>query len=193
MQFLKEEFIVDTGLMKLIMEQEKRVIDDMPIVYIDIIATEIKSYIYDPEHKFNKISEFVISFVKLIERTDNTVTFKAGIKLLSKLLQNSINSFEDMKTLKESIKVIFKRDPQFKYIYNERILNEVREGIHKILVDDCIDLFFDDTILYDSTEFYPNGMPPVDPWNPDKQPKVIKKGDKYVCYTNDTSGKSFNI
>ena len=59
------------------------------------------------------------------------------------------------------------------------------------MVDDCIDLFFKNTLLDDSIEFYSTGMPPVDPWNPKQQPDITKKGDKY--YANNTSGKSFNI
>ena len=194
MQFLKEELQVNEGLKNLIMEQERRDPDNITITDIDIIATEIKSYIYNHACKFSNINEFVISFIKLIERTDDIEIFKAGIKLLSKLLQNSINSFEDIKVLKESIEEVFKKNSKNTYscnpynpnIYSRQMLDEVNKNIRKILVDDCIDLFFKNTLLDD----YTSGDIFSDIWNSQEQ-NITKKGDKY--YANNTSGKSFNI
>lgn len=191
MQFLKEEIIVGEGFKDLIMRKEKNAFNNITLADTDIISTEIKSYIYDDEYELSKLSKFVISFIKLIERRDDVELFKAGLKLLSKLLQNSINSFEDIKVLKESIEEVFKKDNFNLNSYNRKILNDVNENIRKIMVDDCIDLFFKNTLLDDSIEFYLTGMPPVDPWNPKQQPDATKKGDKY--YANNTSGKSFNI
>ena len=191
MQFLKEEIIVGEGFKDLIMRKEKNAFNNITLADTDIISTEIKSYIYDDEYELSKLSKFVISFIKLIERRDDVELFKAGLKLLSKLLQNSINSFEDIKVLKESIEEVFKKDNFNLNSYNRKILDDVNENIRKIMVDDCIDLFFKNTLLDDSIEFYSTGMPPVDPWNPKQQPDITKKGDKY--YANNTSGKSFNI
>ena len=191
MQFLKEEIIVGEGFKDLIMRKEKNAFNNITLADTDIISTEIKSYIYDDEYELSKLSKFVISFIKLIERRDDVELFKAGLKLLSKLLQNSINSFEDIKVLKESIEEVFKKDNFNLNNYNRKILDDVNENIRKIMVDDCIDLFFKNTLLDDSIEFYSTGMPPVDPWNPKQQPDITKKGDKF--YANNTSGKSFNI
>ena len=64
------------------MRKEKNAFNNITLADTDIISTEIKSYIYDDEYELSKLSKFVISFIKLIERRDDVELFKAGLKLL---------------------------------------------------------------------------------------------------------------